>query len=102
MRRSADANDADGFDAFARALQSTFPAREDAPLSLLRLLSEGRPLTTATLAQAWDQPASARTARAWRRTAARVMRPAGSSTTKAVSRRNVASCQEVRLPGNVP
>jgi hypothetical protein len=41
LRRSADAGGADGFDAFARALQSTFPALNDAPLALtlLRLLS---------------------------------------------------------------
>src|SRR4051812_20117645 len=57
MRRSADGGDADGFDAFARALQGTFPAREDAPLALalLRLLSEGRPVTAAALAQAADR-----------------------------------------------
>ena len=41
MRRSAEA---EGVEAFARALQGTFPARDDAPLALalLRLLSEGR------------------------------------------------------------
>lgn len=57
MRRSADASDADGFDAFARALQSTLPARNDGllALALLRLLSEGRPVTTAALAQAADR-----------------------------------------------
>jgi hypothetical protein len=37
MRRSADASDVDGFEAFARALQSTFPARDDAPLVLALL-----------------------------------------------------------------
>jgi alkylmercury lyase len=54
MRRSADASDVDGFEAFARALQSTFPARDDAPLALalLRLLSEGRPVTATALARA--------------------------------------------------
>ena len=57
MRRSADASDADGLDAFARALQGTFPARDDAPLALalLRLLSEGRPVGAAALAQAVDR-----------------------------------------------
>src|SRR3954452_21359527 len=57
MRRSADVGDADGFGAFARALQSTFPARNDAPLArtLLRLLSEGRPVTAAALAQTADR-----------------------------------------------
>ncbi len=36
-----------------RALQGTFPARDEAPLALtlLRLLSEGRPVTAAALAQ---------------------------------------------------
>ncbi len=54
MRRLADASQPDCFDAFARALQSTFPARNDAPLALtlLRLLSTGRPVTPAALAQA--------------------------------------------------
>ena len=53
MRRSADANDAD---AFVRALQSTFPARNDAPLALalLRLLSKGWPVSAAALARAAD------------------------------------------------
>lgn len=57
MRPSADANYADRFDAFARVLQGTFPARDDAPLALalLRLLSEGRPVTAAALAQAADR-----------------------------------------------
>lgn len=60
MRRSADANDADGFDAFARALQSTFPARSDTPLALalLRLLSEGRPVSAAALAETADRSES--------------------------------------------
>ena len=52
MRRSTDANYTDGFDAFARALQATFPARHDAPLALALLLSEGRPVTATALAQA--------------------------------------------------
>src|SRR4051812_12144416 len=51
MCRSADASDVDGFEAFARALQGTFPARDDAPLAL-RLLSEGRPVTATALARA--------------------------------------------------
>ena len=57
MRRSADAGDVDGLDAFARALQSTFPARDDAPvaLALLRLLSDGRPVGAAALARAADR-----------------------------------------------
>jgi len=57
MRRLAEGNHADGFDAFARALQSTFPARNDAPLALtlLRLLSGGLPMTAAALAQATDR-----------------------------------------------
>jgi alkylmercury lyase len=57
MRRSADAGVVDGFDAFARALQSTFPARDDAPLALalLRLLGQGRPVTAGALAQATDR-----------------------------------------------
>ena len=57
MCRSADAGAAEGFDAFARALSGTFPARDDAPLALalLRLLSEGRPVTAAALAQAADR-----------------------------------------------
>ena len=57
MRPSADAGDTDGFDAFARALQSTFPAGNDASLALLRLLSEGRPVTPAALAQAANRTA---------------------------------------------
>src|SRR4051812_23501763 len=54
MRRSAEASHVDGFEAFTRALQSTFPARDDAPLALalLRLLSEGRPVTATALARA--------------------------------------------------
>jgi hypothetical protein len=57
MRRSADPSHADGFDAFARALQGRFPARTHAPLALalLRLLSEGRPVSAAALAQAADR-----------------------------------------------
>lgn len=57
MRRLADAIDADALNAFARALQSTFPARNDAPLALtlLRLLSQGRPVPAAALAQAADR-----------------------------------------------
>jgi len=53
MRRRADASQSDGFEAFAGALQATFPARDDAPLALtlLRLLSAGRPVTAAALAQ---------------------------------------------------
>ncbi len=56
MRRLADAGRPDGFDAFARGLQSTFPARGDAPLAvaLLRLLAAGRPVTAAALARAVD------------------------------------------------
>ncbi len=59
MRPSADAGDTDGFDTFARALQSTFPAGNDASLALalLRLLSEGRPVTPAVLAQAANRTA---------------------------------------------
>lgn len=51
---NAPVADADGFDAFARALQSTFPARDDAPLALalLRLLSHGEPASVVALAQA--------------------------------------------------
>jgi hypothetical protein len=43
MRRLADASPPDGFGASSRALQSTFPARDDAPLALtlLRLLRRG-------------------------------------------------------------
>jgi hypothetical protein len=57
MSRLADASRPDGFDAFARALQSIFPARNDAPLALtlLRLLSEGRPVTASALAQAAER-----------------------------------------------
>jgi len=44
-------------DAFARALQGTFPAHDDAPLALalLRHLSEGRPVSAAALARAVDR-----------------------------------------------
>jgi len=57
MHRLADTSHSDGFDAFARALQRTFPARNDAPLALtlLRLLSEGRPVSAPALAQAADR-----------------------------------------------
>ena len=57
MRRLASAGRPDGFDAFARGLQSTFPARGDAPLAvaLLRLLSAGRPVSAAALARAVDR-----------------------------------------------
>ena len=49
MRQLANASRPDGFDAFARGLQSTFPARGDTPLAvaLLRLLSAGRPVSAA-------------------------------------------------------
>jgi len=49
----ADSDDRGGLEAFAVALQSTFPARDDASLALalLGLLSDGRAVTATTLTQ---------------------------------------------------
>ncbi len=58
MRRLADPSRPEGFDTFARGLQSTFPARDDAPLAvaLLGLLSAGRAVTAETLTQTANPP----------------------------------------------
>jgi alkylmercury lyase len=55
--RSATAAPPADFDAFALALQLTFPAREDAALALtlIRLLSAGYPVSPAALAQVVDR-----------------------------------------------
>ncbi len=49
----ADSDERGGMEAFAVALQSTFPARDDASLALalLGLLSDGRAVTATTQTQ---------------------------------------------------
>jgi alkylmercury lyase len=64
-RRSSERRGDPSVELTASALQATFPARQDAPLAvtLLRLLSLGRPVTTSALAEAAGREVGAQLAR---------------------------------------